>query len=108
MVADDVTLFGDEAGQIGLGSGILAYQEEGGLDAVGSQHFKELGRPRGVGAIVEGEGQLAGALRLNESLAEDLGCGPHRRVGAPAGGQTCDRQSAQTLRNESSRFTQHC
>ena len=84
VVADEVAGGGDLADQRGLGLGAAADEEKGCADIVAGEEVEQAGRPDGVGAVVEGEGQFAGARRGDERGAEELRGGPHSRIGAAA------------------------
>lgn len=70
MVADEVAGGSDAAHQIRLGLSVTANEEEGGAHIVGGQDVEQARGPGGIGAIVKGEGQLAGATWCNERLAK--------------------------------------
>ena len=55
MITDTMPLVDDTLMQFGIFPGIVAYHEEGGLDAVLLQHVKNPGRGLGDGAVVEGQ-----------------------------------------------------
>jgi hypothetical protein len=71
VIADNVSGGSDLADDIGALGDIATDQEEGGADLVTVQNFEQARGPRIVGAIVEGEGQLAGTrVRPDKSPAE--------------------------------------
>ena len=72
VIADDVAGIDDGAGNRGLLGGETAHEKEGCANAVTREDFEETRRPGGIGAVVEGEGQFAGARGRNERSAEDL------------------------------------
>ena len=84
VVADEVATLLDAADEVGDDLGVAADEEEGCADVVLGEVVEELGGPGGVGAVVEGEGELAGAHRGAKRGAEQLGLGPHGGVGVSA------------------------
>src|ERR1035437_3426814 len=88
MVADEVTGGGNLADERGFGLGAAADQKEGGADIAAGENVEQTGRPDGVGAVVEGEGEFAGARRSDERGAEDLRSGPEGGVSEAARHQT--------------------
>ncbi len=84
VVADEVACLLDAADEVGDDLGVAADEKEGGADVVFGEMVKELGGPGGVGAIIEGEGELAGAPRGAKRGTEKAGCGPHGGVGVSA------------------------
>ena len=72
VIADQVPGGQDAPDQRRLGLGKAAHKKEGGTDVVAGQRVEQAGRPGGVGAVVEGERQLAGAARGNQRRAKQL------------------------------------
>ena len=88
MVADGMAGGGDLADEAGISLGAAANEEECGADIAAGEKLEEARGPGGVGAVVEGEGELAGARRGDERGAEELRGGPAGGVGEAAGSQT--------------------
>jgi len=81
MIADEMADAGHAAGELDLGLGELADHEKCGVDVVLGEDVEEARRPCRIGAVVEGEGELARAARGDEGAAEDLRGGPVGGVG---------------------------
>ena len=88
MVADEVTGGDDLADEGGFCLSAAADEKKGGADTAAGEKFEEAGGPDGVGAVVEGEGQLAGARRSDERGAEELRGGPQGGIGEASRRQT--------------------
>ena len=58
VIADEVAGVGDSAGEFWLGLRKFADHEEGGVHIVLGEDVEEARRPCGIGAVVEGEGDL--------------------------------------------------
>lgn len=87
VIADEVAGFGNAADERWLGMSEAAHHEEGGVGVVRGEDVEEAWRPCGVGPVVEGKGEFAGAGWGDEGGAEDLRAGDHRGVGVSADGQ---------------------
>ncbi len=87
VVADEVAALLDAANEIGDDLGVAADEEEGCADAVLGEVVEELRGPGGVGSVVEGKGEIAGALGSAERGAEEGGRRPHGGVGVSAEGE---------------------
>lgn len=87
MVADEVAGLVNAADEIGDDLGVAADEEKGGADVAGGQLVEQLRRPSGIRAVVEGEGEIAGALRGAERGTEEARGRPHGGVGVPAEGE---------------------
>jgi len=99
MIADEVAGMGDAARQLRLGPGEFANHEKGSVYVVFGENVEQTRCPCGVGAVVEGEGELAGAARGDERTAEDLRSGPVGGVGKAGHTQTCGSDSAKARAN---------
>ena len=84
VVADEVAGGDDPADEFRGGVGVAAEEEESGADFVGGEQFEQMRGPDGIGAVIEGKGQLAGPERGDEGGAEELRVGAERRIGAAA------------------------
>ena len=87
VVADEVPGIEDAAGEVGLGLGEFANHEERGVNAVLGEDVEEARRTCGVGAVVEGEGKLAGGARCDEGAAKNLRGGPAGGIGKACRGE---------------------
>jgi hypothetical protein len=81
VVADEVAGVGDLANELRIGLSAAAYEKEGGADVAAGEQIEQARRPGGVGAVVEGEGEFAGARRSDERGTEELGGGPEGGIG---------------------------
>ena len=86
VVAEGVAGGGDGAGESGLGADVAADEEEGGADVVAGEEIEEVRGDGGVGAVVEGEGELGGKGWGDEGGAGKLGAGRKGGIGGEAGG----------------------
>ena len=76
MVGDGVAGLVHLADESGLECGVFADEEEGGAGVVAGENLEQLRGPAGIGAVVEGEGDLVGACRRLEGAAVELRGGP--------------------------------
>ncbi len=84
MIADEVAGIRDAMRQLWFCSSEFSDHEEGGAHVVFGKDVEKTRRPCGVGAIVEGESELAGEAWGNEGAAEDLRGWPAGGVGKTA------------------------
>ena len=76
VVADQVSGGDNLLDERRLGLGVAADQKEGCAHVAAGQKFEQARRPVGIGTVVEGERQLAGARRGDERGTEELRAGP--------------------------------
>jgi len=82
VITDEVAASCDFFGE-GRGlTNILANQKKSGFGAMAVEEIQKLGSDGGVGAIVEGDGELAGLAGLENGVTEEL----RTRVNCPVGG----------------------
>ena len=86
VVADEVAGGGYGAGDLWTLEDVAADHEEGGAGVVAGEDFEEALGGDVIGAVVVGEGDLAGFLRGYEDLAEELRLRGEGGVGAGSGG----------------------
>ena len=108
VVADAVAGGGDLANERGMGLGVTAYKEEGCADVAAGEEIEQAGGPDGVGTVVEGEGELAGARRGDERGAEEAGGGPEGRISTAARRQAERGGCAETGIDTYSQGGEHC
>ena len=89
VIADEMAGVGDAAGEGWFGLGETAHHEEGRAHVALSEDVEEAGRPGGVGSVVEGKGEFAGAMRRDEGATEELRGGPERSIGEATYGKPC-------------------
>ena len=76
VIADCVPGLGDGPGERGFLPSEIPYEKERGFHAVPGENIEQTRGAGGVGAVVEGERQLAGEARRNERAAKNLRSGP--------------------------------
>ena len=108
VIADEVSGVGDAANELRLGLGKLADHEERGAHIVLGEDVEQTRRPGGVGAVVEGEGELAGAARRDERPAKDLRGGPQGGIGEPADAKPGCAGDAECPVNTRCQRRKHC
>ena len=72
MIADEVAGVGDSAGEFSFVLHKFADHEKCCAYVVGSEDVEESRRPRWIGAVVEGKGELSGIAWRDEGAAEKL------------------------------------
>lgn len=76
MVGEGVAGLAHLADEGFLQRGVFADEEEGGAGVVAGEDFEKLRGPAGIGTVVEGEGDFAGARGGDERGAVEPGRGP--------------------------------
>lgn len=70
VVAEEVAACGGLLDERGGFANVLADHKKGGLGVVAVQEIEEFGSDGGIGAVVEGESQIAAPAGLVKSVAE--------------------------------------
>ncbi len=81
VVADKVAGVGDASSEFQFSLGEFADHEESCAHFVLGQNVEKARRPCGVGAVVKGKREFAGAPRSRQRAAENLRGGPVRSIG---------------------------
>src|ERR1700722_7836325 len=108
VIADEVTGGSDAAHECRLRLCIAADKEERGADTVTGQGIQKAGSPGWVGAIVKGEGDLAGTIGRDEGLAKDPRSRRECGIGTPARGKGKPAGSPQARRDFCGQMRIHC
>ena len=81
VIADGVSTSGEFLYQAGTLADKFANQEKSGVGVVRGQQIQKLRSDRGIGAVVEGQGQFPGCIGVGNDGAEKLRAGMRRAVG---------------------------
>jgi len=91
VVANDVAGLDEGASDFGMLANVQSDQKKSGVDVMFGEDFEELQSVGGVGAVIVGEGELAGGARQSgKSLAIPLAGRRHGLVTGGYGGRSGD------------------
>ena len=82
MIAQDVAAGGDFFDEGGTLTGKFSHDEEGGFGVVASEKIEESRSDGGIGAVIEGERELACCRGLADGGTEELGASIDGCVGS--------------------------